>query len=238
MESSKDIDNLSEKSPILDRSVIEELNNLDTVTLRNLEDWNKKVGSSKSAPKLEEKKENEVEEEAEDENPHPPFWSPPSSENRDGATALSYHDLEERADPELSDEITDSDIETAGSEEALDDLTDYENSEMMEYQGYHGAISAGGDEEEERQCWVCFASQEDDPLAAWVAPCLCKGTTKWVHQVSEGRTFLVSKIDCVVLRSVSSAGWTRNRKVTARQVCRVHSAGQSTASSSRSRPPS
>ena len=46
MESSKDIDNISEKSPIIDRSVIEELNNLDTVTLRNLEDWNKKVGSS------------------------------------------------------------------------------------------------------------------------------------------------------------------------------------------------
>ena len=65
-------------------------------------------------------------------------------------------------------------------------MTDYENSEMVEeyqeYQSYHGAISAGGDEEE-RQCWVCFASQEDDPVAAWVSPCLCKGTTKWVHQV-------------------------------------------------------
>ena len=117
MDSSKDIDNLSEKSPIIDRSVIEELNNLDTVTLRNLEDWNKKVGSSKSSPKQEENKEeeNEVEEEKE--------WSP-SSEDRDGATALSYDDLEERPDPDLSDEITDSDIETAGSEEALDDLTD------------------------------------------------------------------------------------------------------------------
>ena len=40
-----------------------------------------------------------------------------------------------------------------------------------------------GDGEEERQCWVCFASEEDDPVAAWVHPCLCKGTTKWVHQV-------------------------------------------------------
>ena len=175
MESSNDIDNISEKSPIIDRSVIEELNNLDTVTLRNLEDWNKKVGSSKSSPKQEENKEEENEAEEEKE------WSP-SSEDRDGATALSYDDLEERPDPDLSDEITDSDIETAGSEEALDDLTDYENSEMVEYQGYHGALSPAGDEEE-RQCWVCFASQEDDPVAAWVAPCLCKGTTKWVHQV-------------------------------------------------------
>ena len=41
----------------------------------------------------------------------------------------------------------------------------------------------GGGGEEERQCWVCFASEEDDPVAAWVHPCLCKGTTKWVHQV-------------------------------------------------------
>ena len=187
MESSKDIDNISEKSPIIDRSVIEELNNLDTVTLRNLEDWNKKVGSSKLAPKLEEKKEEEVNDaEAEEEEKE---WSP-SSEDRDGATALSYDDLEERAEPDLSDEITDSDVETAGSEEALDDLTDYENSEMVEefqeYQGYHAAVSAGGDEEE-RQCWVCFASQEDDPVAAWVSPCLCKGTTKWVHQVMRVR---------------------------------------------------
>ena len=43
-------------------------------------------------------------------------------------------------------------------------------------------LSSGGDDEE-RQCWVCFASEEDDPVAAWVHPCLCKGTTKWVHQV-------------------------------------------------------
>ena len=43
--------------------------------------------------------------------------------------------------------------------------------------------TGGGGGEEERQCWVCFASEEDDPVAAWVHPCLCKGTTKWVHQV-------------------------------------------------------
>ena len=198
MESSKDIDNISEKSPIIDRSVIEELNNLDTVTLRNLEDWNKKVGSSKLAPKLEEKKEEEVNDaEAEEEEKE---WSP-SSEDRDGATALSYDDLEERAEPDMSDEITDSDVETAGSEEALDDLTDYENSEMVEeYQEYSVRVTyPGGDEEEEeeeRQCWVCFASQEDDPLAAWVSPCLCKGTTKWVHQVTmrEGRNLVLTTV--------------------------------------------
>lgn len=33
-----------------------------------------------------------------------------------------------------------------------------------------------------RYCWVCFATDEDDKLAAWVQPCKCSGTTKWVHQ--------------------------------------------------------
>ena len=179
MESSKDIENLSEKSPIIDRSVIEEFNNLDSVALRNLEDWNKKVGSSTSTPKLEPKKdENEDEEVEENEEKE---WSPSSDSmagDGNGATALSYDDLEERLDHDQSEEITDSDIETAGSE-AMDDLTDYENSDMVDYQA---AVEAGR-EDEERQCWVCFANQEDDPVAAWVSPCLCKGTTKWVHQV-------------------------------------------------------
>jgi E3 ubiquitin-protein ligase MARCH5 len=29
---------------------------------------------------------------------------------------------------------------------------------------------------------VCFATDEDDTEAGWVQPCMCKGTTKWVHQ--------------------------------------------------------
>lgn len=37
-------------------------------------------------------------------------------------------------------------------------------------------------EEERRQCWVCFCTDEDDPNALWVHPCTCKGTSKWVHQ--------------------------------------------------------
>lgn len=36
--------------------------------------------------------------------------------------------------------------------------------------------------EDERNCWVCFASDEDDPTAIWTHPCKCRGTTKWVHQ--------------------------------------------------------
>lgn len=31
-----------------------------------------------------------------------------------------------------------------------------------------------------RYCWVCFATDEDDENAAWVQPCNCRGTTKWV----------------------------------------------------------
>lgn len=34
--------------------------------------------------------------------------------------------------------------------------------------------------ESARYCWVCFATDEDDENAAWVQPCNCRGTTKWV----------------------------------------------------------
>lgn len=32
-----------------------------------------------------------------------------------------------------------------------------------------------------KSCWVCFATEADDRLAAWVQPCQCIGTTKWVR---------------------------------------------------------
>ncbi|XP_028167419.1 E3 ubiquitin-protein ligase MARCH5 isoform X4 [Ostrinia furnacalis] len=38
------------------------------------------------------------------------------------------------------------------------------------------------DDENLKSCWVCFATEADDRLAAWVQPCKCIGTTKWVHQ--------------------------------------------------------
>ncbi|VVC87892.1 unnamed protein product [Leptidea sinapis] len=38
------------------------------------------------------------------------------------------------------------------------------------------------DDENLKSCWVCFATEADDKLAAWVQPCKCIGTTKWVHQ--------------------------------------------------------
>ncbi|KAK9501935.1 hypothetical protein O3M35_012566 [Rhynocoris fuscipes] len=33
-----------------------------------------------------------------------------------------------------------------------------------------------------KQCWICFATEEDDRDASWIQPCNCRGTTKWVHQ--------------------------------------------------------
>ncbi|XP_014280083.1 E3 ubiquitin-protein ligase MARCHF5 isoform X3 [Halyomorpha halys] len=33
-----------------------------------------------------------------------------------------------------------------------------------------------------KQCWICFATEDDDSAAQWIQPCNCKGTTKWVHQ--------------------------------------------------------
>lgn len=34
-----------------------------------------------------------------------------------------------------------------------------------------------------RTCWVCFATEEDDPGSEWTSPCKCRGATKWVHQL-------------------------------------------------------
>lgn len=36
------------------------------------------------------------------------------------------------------------------------------------------------EDENSKSCWVCFATEADDRLAAWVQPCKCIGTTKWV----------------------------------------------------------
>lgn len=46
--------------------------------------------------------------------------------------------------------------------------------------------------DESRYCWVCFATDEDDELAAWVQPCKCSGTTKWVshHHINNTIYFL------------------------------------------------
>ncbi|XP_033249913.1 E3 ubiquitin-protein ligase MARCH5 isoform X1 [Drosophila miranda] len=37
-------------------------------------------------------------------------------------------------------------------------------------------------QDEDRTCWICFASEGENRRALWVQPCQCRGTTKWVHQ--------------------------------------------------------
>lgn len=39
------------------------------------------------------------------------------------------------------------------------------------------------EDENAKSCWVCFATEADDKLAAWVQPCKCIGTTKWVSNL-------------------------------------------------------
>lgn len=46
----------------------------------------------------------------------------------------------------------------------------------------HVTAPAASVHDDTKYCWVCFATDEDDNLAAWVQPCKCIGTTKWVHQ--------------------------------------------------------
>ncbi|XP_053266836.1 E3 ubiquitin-protein ligase MARCHF5 [Pleuronectes platessa] len=41
---------------------------------------------------------------------------------------------------------------------------------------------AAVEEQPEKHCWVCFATERDDHSAEWVSPCRCKGCTKWIHQ--------------------------------------------------------
>ena len=166
-----DMDNTSDKSPSLDRSLIEELNNLDGVALNNLEDWNRLQGGESSLS-LDTVDSQVRTIEPDQEVGQSKEWSPSSSDLAAAGPASPRM-------PRLPGLASDSEVETLGSgSEPGDVMTDYENSDMVEYQ----AAVAAGREDEERQCWVCFASQEDDPVAAWVAPCLCKGTTKWVHQ--------------------------------------------------------
>jgi len=168
------IGEIPNKSPAIDRNVIEEFNNLDRVAMRNLRDWDKRVaGSSGNVNNAGEPSEGDRE------------WSPDLNDAVDAVApvqpvALSYDDISGER-PELSEgEVTDSDIETAGSEADRPALTDSDFSDVAEVEAEY---QIAGDADLEKQCWVCFASEEDDPLAAWVHPCLCKGTTKWVHQV-------------------------------------------------------
>eukprot|EP00035_Acanthoeca_spectabilis_P007533 m.137925 g.137925 ORF g.137925 m.137925 type:complete len:276 (-) comp13987_c0_seq4:5384-6211(-) len=37
-------------------------------------------------------------------------------------------------------------------------------------------------EDDDRMCWICHLTDEDQPALKWVSPCRCSGSTRWVHQ--------------------------------------------------------
>ncbi|XP_016950347.1 E3 ubiquitin-protein ligase MARCHF5 [Drosophila biarmipes] len=51
----------------------------------------------------------------------------------------------------------------------------------MEERSSTTLLLEGDPVEPNRCCWICLATDEDERLP-WVNPCLCPGTTKWVHQ--------------------------------------------------------
>ncbi|XP_071635915.1 E3 ubiquitin-protein ligase MARCHF5 isoform X1 [Temnothorax longispinosus] len=78
-------------------------------------------------------------------------------------------------------------LEDDSSQNAWDDITDHELSvDITDGASSPNQITSSvpslTPEEDRRYCWVCFATDEDDATAAWVKPCHCRGTTKWVHQ--------------------------------------------------------
>jgi len=155
----------SSEFDISEQERVAELASLDKESLNNLESMVLGVASGSSIRLRGEMSE-----------PFSPEWTPTDEvdEEEEEEEVVDKHDSEE-------DGVYLSDAETVGSQatEEEAELTDYENSPVVEYQ----QRVVDGTADEERQCWVCFASEEDDPVAAWVHPCLCKGTTKWVHQV-------------------------------------------------------
>lgn len=110
-------------------------------------------------------------------------WSPEKDDTALGKEVAADNDKDEQIDGEVGDEEEEEEDEHLYSEDSdvedVDSETDYENEAVVQYQA---AVDAGL-VDEERQCWVCFASDEDDPTATWVHPCRCSGTTKWVHHV-------------------------------------------------------
>jgi len=163
-------------SPVIDETLME-MDRLDSKTLSNLEEWTSKQQESSQewTGGLADNK-SPVRGGLVDERESSHEWSP----GDEGETSLwDYREAREiRGTSDIDTEESQSEDQDEDEEED-DDFTDYENAIMVKYQDR----VEQGIADDERQCWVCFASEEDDPVAAWVHPCLCKGTTKWVHQV-------------------------------------------------------
>lgn len=42
-------------------------------------------------------------------------------------------------------------------------------------------------DQDERMCWICLMSDEDQLRHDWLHPCRCRGSNKWVHEACLGR---------------------------------------------------
>ncbi|XP_022208759.2 E3 ubiquitin-protein ligase MARCHF5 [Drosophila obscura] len=57
-----------------------------------------------------------------------------------------------------------------------------EQGDSNSQESFPGSEGSSEHQEQERTCWICFASEGENHRALWVQPCQCRGTTKWVHQ--------------------------------------------------------
>ena len=104
--------------------------------------------------------------------------NPTSDYNSGGGRTSDDSDRHDDGDDEDSGEN-----ETSSEEEDEDEINDAGllRSMLQDSEDYYRHLAAN-EAGEEKQCWVCFATEEDDRTAVWVHPCRCRGTTKWVHQ--------------------------------------------------------
>lgn len=96
---------------------------------------------------------------------------------------------------QLQIEITNHDVQQQAvqqqqqSQQQSQEQQQYQEIEQLtevsiesEMQRLQDSMADGEENEPEKCCWICFATEEDNRHAEWVKPCQCRGTTKWVHQ--------------------------------------------------------
>lgn len=101
-------------------------------------------------------------------------------ENFDNAGLEEDENSEQSTEDEVDSIVQSPSVAVRALEDDIDDAGLLRGM-LQDSEAYLDSV-ARADAEEEKQCWVCFANEEDDPTAVWVHPCKCRGTTKWVHQ--------------------------------------------------------
>lgn len=101
-----------------------------------------------------------------------------------GGVANTISDFYEEEELESESEINDANLLRSMLRESENfDPTHILMRGESGYPSSHRPSNENDEEEDEKQCWVCFATENDDLTAVWVHPCRCRGTTKWVHHV-------------------------------------------------------